>query len=63
MSRTTKHRINSKFKAGLIELKNIPINIRKQWNRRNGDKGEARSRRNEYFAKIKKDEIFVNNSN
>ena len=40
MSDTKKHKINSKFRIGLIGIGEVPISLRLQWNRSNFDKGE-----------------------
>ena len=52
MSRTFKHTLNAKFKNDLIEYKDIPINIRKWWNRQNFDVGHFRNLRNKLKLKI-----------
>ena len=39
MSNTFKHKINTKYKLGLIEK--VPISIMKYWDRVNFDKGEV----------------------
>ena len=38
MSNTFKHKINTKYRLGLIEK--VPISMKKYWNRINFDKGE-----------------------
>ena len=38
MSNTYRHKINTKYRLGLIDK--VPINIKKYWNRINFDKGE-----------------------
>ena len=38
MSNTFKHKLNTKYRLGLVE--NVPISIKKFWNRMNFDKGK-----------------------
>lgn len=38
MSNTFKHKINTKYRYGLVEK--VPIQMKKIWNRMNFDKGE-----------------------
>ena len=40
MSDTKKHKINSKFRVGLIGIGEVPISLRLQWNRLNFEKGK-----------------------
>ena len=40
MSDTKKHKINSKFRIGLIGIGEVPNSVIKFWNRKNYDKGE-----------------------
>lgn len=56
MSNTFKHKINTKYRLGLIEK--VPISIQKFWDRMNFDKGEFLSLR----AK-KKEQILNNETN
>ena len=53
MSNTFKHKINTKYRLGLIEK--VPISIQKYWNRINFDKGEFLALR------AKKKEQILNN--
>lgn len=57
MSRTTRHILNAKFNNGLIEVKNMPMSMLHYWNRMNFWTGHYRSKRKEYFAKLKQKEI------
>ena len=56
MSNTFKHKINTKYRLGLV--KNVPISIQKYWDRINFDKGEFLALR----AK-KKEQILDNEMN
>ena len=38
MSNTFKHKLNTKYRLGLVEK--VPISLKKYWNRINFDKGE-----------------------
>lgn len=53
MSNTFKHKLNTKYRLGLVEK--VPISIKKYWNRINFDKG--------YFLSLraKKREQILNN--
>lgn len=53
MSNTFKHKLNTKYRLGLVEK--VPISIKKYWNRINFDKG--------YFLALraKKKEQILNN--
>ena len=53
MSNTFKHKLNTKYRLGLIER--VPISIQKFWDRMNFDKGEFLSLR------AKKKEQILNN--
>jgi len=46
MSRTFKHKIEGKFNNDLIELSEVPNNVRKKWDRHNYDIGYFRNLRN-----------------
>ena len=53
MSNTFKHKLNTKYRLGLVEK--VPISIKKYWNRINFDKG--------YFLNLrakKKEQILDN---
>ena len=54
MSDTKKHKINSKFRLGLIGIGEVPISIRLQWNRSNFDKGKF------FSLRAKKKEQILN---
>ena len=56
MSNTFKHKINTKYRLGLVEK--VPISMKKYWNRINFDKGEFLALR----AK-KKEQILDNEMN
>lgn len=56
MSNTFKHKLNTKYRLGLVEK--IPISIQKFWDRMNFDKGEFLALR----AK-KKEQILNNETN
>jgi len=45
MSRTFVHKIEAKFNNGLIELDDIPENIRKKWDRHNFGGGKCRKKK------------------
>ena len=53
MSNTFKHKLNTKYRLGLIER--VPISIQKFWDRMNFDKGEFLALR------AKKKEQILNN--
>lgn len=56
MSNTFKHKLNTKYRLGLVEK--VPISIKKYWNRINFDKG--------YFLNLrakKKEQILDNEMN
>lgn len=57
MSRTTRHTLNGKFNNGLIEVKDMPMSMLHYWNRMNFWIGRYRSKRKEYFQKIKLQEL------
>lgn len=46
MSNTHTHKIEGKFKNGLIEVALVPVNVLKKWNRHNFDIGYFRNERN-----------------
>jgi len=54
MSNSRKHKIIGKFKNGIIDKEDVPIAIRKMWNRHNFDFS--------YFRKIK-DKLKYNYGN
>lgn len=56
MSNTFKHKLNTKYRLGLVEK--VPISMKKYWNRINFDKGEFLALR----AK-KKEQILDNEMN
>ena len=56
MSNTFKHKLNTKYRLGLVEK--VPISIQKFWDRMNFDKGEFLALR----AK-KKEQILNNETN
>ena len=56
MSNTFKHKLNTKYRLGLVEK--VPISIQKFWDRMNFDKGEFLALR----AK-KKEQIIDNETN
>lgn len=57
MSRTNRHILNGKFNSGLLEVKDMPMSMLHYWNRVNFWTGHYRSKRKEYFAKLKLNEI------
>jgi len=52
MSNTTKHKIEGKFRNGLISLSKIPLNIYKLWNRHNFDIGYHKKEKQKTKEKI-----------
>ena len=56
MSNTFKHKINTKYRLGLVEK--VPISIKKFWDRMNFDKGEFLALRTK-----KKEQILDNETN
>ena len=54
MSNTYRHKLNTKYRLGLID--DVPISIHKYWNRINFDKGKFLNLRNKKLEKILDDE-------
>jgi hypothetical protein len=46
MSRTYNHIIEAKFKNKIITLKQVPLSVRKKWNRHNFEGGHFKNLRN-----------------
>ena len=46
MGKDNKHKIEAKFRNGLIDYEDVPIEVKKKWDRINFDKGEQRKNRN-----------------
>jgi hypothetical protein len=46
MANTVKHKIEGKFRQGLIDYCDIPLSVRKKWSRHNFEVGYFRTLRN-----------------
>jgi hypothetical protein len=46
MSKSIRHKLEAKFRQGLIDIKKIPASLKNKWNRSNFDWGEFRNLRN-----------------
>ena len=46
MSNTFTHKIEGKFKNGLIDILDVPLSVLKKWDRLNFDAGYYRNERN-----------------
>ena len=51
MSDTRTHKIEGKFKNGLIDLSEVPENVYSKWNRKNFERGRFRAKRKELINK------------
>ncbi len=58
MSRSHNHKLEAKFLNRIIEYSDIPVNLKKKWNRENFDGGHFKNIRNKKRYTIKKHELL-----